>query len=291
MKLLSALGFSLLIPACVDLSTTEQDLNGAQEPHDARIFYARGNARPGGGGGSPNLIWHGGPVMTSGAYVEATFWGPSWGNSAFVGDKISGLTSFYSGMGNSGYDSSNAEYTDGNGNVGSGVTFGGAHVDTSTAAKNGQRTSTILAEACANITNVRADGYYPVYIDNSRGHSGYCAWHSTGTCNGVQVQFAFFYNLDGDPGCDPGDNTTGHSQGLAALANVSGHELSEALTDPHLDAWYDASGAENSDKCAWTFGHDSVPFQNGTSWKIQGNWSNAAYNSHSGYDGAGCIDN
>jgi hypothetical protein len=55
----------------------------------------------------------------------------------------------------------------------------------------------------------------------------------------VTVQFAFFFNLDGDVGCDPKDNTPNRSEGLAALANVSGHELSEARTDPHLDAWYD----------------------------------------------------
>jgi hypothetical protein len=85
-----------------------------------------------------------------------------------------------------------------------------------------------------------------------------------------------------------------HSQGMAALANVSGHELSEALTDPHLDAWYDASGAENSDKCAWSFGTPLLTFSNNSRWKMQGNWSNAAYDARNGYpnrDGQnGCID-
>ena len=291
MKLLSALGFSLLIPACLDLSSTEQDV-GAQEPHDARIFYARGNARPGGGGGDPSLLYHGGPVMSSGAYVEPIFWGASWTSP---GDKITGLQSFYGGMGGTSYDATNSEYTDGGGaHVGSGVTVGPTHVDTSPAAKNGQRTSTILAEVCAQISNPVANGYYPVYIDNPRGHAGYCAWHSTGTCGGVQVQFAFFFDLDGDQGCDPG-TTGGHSQGLSALANVSGHELSEALTDPQLNAWYDSSGAENSDKCAWTFGSGLLSFKNGSSWRVQGNWSNAAYNANQGYTDSngfhrGCID-
>ena len=109
------------------------------------------------------------------------------------------------------------------------------------------------------------------------------------------VQFAFFFDLDGDVGCDPNDNASGHSEGLAALANVSGHELSEARTDPHLDAWFDSNGQENSDKCAWSFGPTLVPFNNGTSWKLQGNWSNSAYNSTTrGYNNSsgekGCID-
>ena len=144
-------------------------------------------------------------------------------------------------------------------------------------------TAPILAEACKEIANPRPDGYYPVYIDHPRGHAGFCAWHSTGTCNGVQVQFAFFFDLDGDPGCDPGANGS-HTQGTAALGNVSGHELSEALTDNHLDAWYDGGGAENADKCAWKFGttyttgnHAKANMKLGTrDYLIQQNWVNAS---------------
>ncbi len=113
-----------------------------------------------------------------------------------------------------------------------------------------------------------------------RGSAGYCAWHSGGTCGGHRVEFAFFFKLDGDSGCDPQDTSGLHSQGLAAIANVSGHELSEARTDPASPgAWYDSSGQENGDKCAWTFNVPLVTFSNGTQWKIQGEWSNAAYNS------------
>jgi len=46
---------------------------------------------------------------------------------------------------------------------------------------------------------------------------------------------------------------------VAALANVSAHELSEAMTDPASPgAWYDSSDQENGDKCAWTFNVPSV---------------------------------
>ena len=65
-------------------------------------------------------------------------------------------------------------------------------------------------------------------------------WHL-----GAQVTI----NLDGDAGCDPKSTIAGTSQGLAALANISAHELSEALTDPELNAWYDTAGNENSDAC------------------------------------------
>jgi hypothetical protein len=140
-------------------------------------------------------------------------------------------------------------------------------------------------------------GYYPVYVDRKRGGANYCAYHSNGTCNGVAVEFGFFFNLDGDSGCDPQSKVSGESQGLAALANVSGHELSETRSDPNGDAWYSSSGNENGDNCAWTFGGASVTFLDGTHWKIQGNWSNEANDGTSphghGYPtslGYGCVD-
>ena len=80
-----------------------QDDHGRPEPPDAKVHHARGEARPGGGGGSPLLTYHGGPVMTTGAYVEPIFWGAQWGNSTFAGDKMTGLQSFYSGMSGSTY--------------------------------------------------------------------------------------------------------------------------------------------------------------------------------------------
>jgi hypothetical protein len=247
----------------------------------------RGEAGHSRRGGSPNLIYHGGQIMTSAA-VTAIYWGTSWGSSSFSGDKVSGLDTFYGGISKSKYIGTNTEYAGSNGQVGNTVTYGGHLVDTSPGPTRAPSTSDVLAEVSKEITTPVANGYYPVYVDLPRGHAGYCAWHSAGSIGAVPVQFAFFFNLDGDAGCNPGSSGAGHSEGLDALANVSGHELSEALTDPRLDAWYDSSGAENADKCAWTFnGTESF---GGTSWLIQGNWSNNAYNTRSGYDGAGCIN-
>jgi hypothetical protein len=244
-------------------------------------------------GGNPDLIYHSGPVMTSAAAVTPIFWGTSWNPN--TGDKISGIESFYGGLGGSQYASTNTEYTQtGGAHVSSSAAGSTSLVDNSAAPSRAPATSAILAEVAKKISNPVSNGYYPVYIDQPRGHAGYCAWHSAGTVNGVTVQFAFFFNLDGDSGCDP-QSTLNHSQGLSALANVSGHEFSEMMTDPQLNAWYDSQGAENSDKCAWTFGSSSLTFKNGSQWKIQGNWSNAAYDSNQGYTSngtriRGCID-
>jgi hypothetical protein len=228
--------------------------------------------------------------MTS-AVTQSIFWGTSW--AGYNGDKITGLDTWYVGHGGSNYAKTCDEYSGTNGQVSASTTHQGHVVDTSAAPSRAPATSTILAEVCKMIGNPVADGYYPVYTDTPRGGASYCAWHSYGTCGSTPVQIAFFFNLDGDAGCDPQDTSGLHSQGLAALANVTGHELSEARTDPRNGGWYDSAGAENGDKCAWTFGAPLVTFANGTQWKVQGEWSNAAYNAGTGYPNSsgqhGCL--
>jgi len=236
------------------------------------------------------LQWYGGPVMHS-TTVVPVFWGSKWSSSSFVGDKITGLDNLYSSIHGTPYARTNGEYYDGSGtNVNTTNISKSADLNDFTATPSGAPSTTQVLNEVAKATgnNPVAGAYYPVYSDQPRGSAGYCAWHSSGTINGKQVEFGFFFNLDGDPGCDPNSpSSLGHSQGLAALANVSGHELSEMLTDPQLNAWMDQRGSENSDKCAWTF---SGTVQIGSqTWKIQGNWSNAAANANSGYANGGCI--
>ena len=257
----------------------------------------RGESRPGGSTGASDMTPHGGIVMNT-TYVQPIFWGSSW--NGYTGDKITGIDSWYAGVGGTAYMTTNTEYTGTGGTkVTTAVSSAPSVTDFAAAPSRAPKTSDILNEVCKMISHPVTNGYYPVYVDTPRGHAGYCAWHSYGTCNGVDVQFGFFFNLDGDPGCDPQDASAGpppaHSQGLAAIANVSGHELSEMVTDPRNGGWWDSSGQENGDKCAWTFssgktGPGAVKFSDGQVWKIQGNFSNLRNDAKTGYDGGGCID-
>jgi hypothetical protein len=69
--------------------------------------------------------------------------------------------------------------------------------------------------------------------------------------------------------------------GADAIVNVIAHESAEAVSDPTLNAWYDAKGNENADKCAWHFGSVStLPngakyniVVNGMKYLIQQNWN------------------
>lgn len=286
---------------------SDNELNPAAEPpmlgiHWTRDFLAKHSLSLGGGGlglRNPNMTFHNGRIMPK-VVSKAIFWGPSWANASFASDKISGLDQWYAAHNGSHYAATVNEYSGSNGAVGStGFTHQGHIVDTSAAAGGGS-TAAILAEVCKQVSagaivpDAAGNGYYPVYTDVKRGSAGYCAWHSYGSCSGVPVQIAYFFNLDGDASCDPKDTSGAHSQGLAALANVTAHEIAEARSDPSSPgAWYDSSGNENGDKCAWTFNVAQVSFPDGSKWKLQGEWSNAAYNNGTGYANSsnqkGCV--
>ena len=59
------------------------------------------------------------------------------------------------------------------------------------------------------------------------------------------------------------------------MSIVEGHELAEAITDPHLNAWYDSAnpGNEIADKCAW-IQLGTIATSQGT-FAVQPLWSNA----------------
>jgi hypothetical protein len=275
---------------CAALTASAQEAQKKHVPPMLGIHWAKGikAAQP---SSSPNMTLHGGEILPT-TFTELVFWGSSWGTNP--GDKISQMDLWYQGFGGSNYAGTSDEYKGISGDkVSSTVSYGGYHLDT-TAASGGGNTSAILAEVCKMIpaTDLKSNGYYAVYTDLPR-KGNYCAYHSWGACGGVNVQFAFFWQLDGDAGCDPQSTITTYSQGAAALANVSGHELSEARTDPRGAGWFDSGGAENGDKCSWSFNAPYVTFKNNTKWKIQGEWSNNAYNNQSGYPNSsgqkGCL--
>jgi hypothetical protein len=267
-----------------------------KEPPVLGPHWARDAARPAPQASSVDMSYHGGPILPA-VTVQAVFWGSSW--PTYTGDEITGLDKWYThvgtvaGGGGSSYEATVNEYNDSAGkSVTTAITYAGHVVDGSSLPKR-LSTSAVLAEVCKRVTPV-ANGYYPVYVDRKRGNAGYCAYHSWGSCNGTPVEFGFFFKLDGDAGCDPQSTVSGQSQGLQAIANVTGHELSETRSDPNGNAWYDSSGQENGDKCAWTFGGPFVTFLDGTDWKIQGNWSNYAFDHNTGYPNSsgenGCVD-
>lgn len=260
------------------------DMHGAPEP---RIHVTRDHApRAGGGtGSSPLLTFHNGPVLYS-SNTYSIFWGTEWNNPLFAQDKITGLERFFNGFSGTSYAGTAGEYYGTNGYITSSSNFYGSVIDSSTPPARAPKTSAIVAEVCKiTANNPDPNGVYFVYTSTTAGNVNYCAWHSWGNCsNGAKVQVAYMPNIDGIAGCDPQDNASGNSQGLAALANVTAHELLEAITDPRGSGWTDSSGNENADKCAWSFppGDGLSTFFDGSKWKLQMEWSNTAYQAGTG---------
>jgi hypothetical protein len=239
--------------------------------------------RRAGAGSSALMLFHNGTILLANK-TEAIFWGSSWNNASFAGDIVTGIDSFFAGFGGSSYAGDSTEYTGTNGRVTSTSSYLGHVVDTSTPPSKALSVSSAVAEAC-KITGNNPDpnALYLIYTSSGAGHVSYCAWHSYGNCsNGAPVQVAYMPYIGGLSGCDPADTWTSHSQALAALANVTAHELSETITDPRNGGWYDSSGGENGDKCAWSF-NAPVTLHNGTVWKLQMEWSNAAYTAGTGF--------
>jgi hypothetical protein len=290
-------------PTAGQNATGEQGLTGAPEPHEMHQHDAK-TAGPPVTTKDVHLKNKGpGPVLVA-AHTKAIYWGPQWGDgsTAFAGDKVTGLDRFFAGFGGSNFMNTNTEYTGADGAfVTNAVTYDGHVFDATNPPTKALSVSQAVAEACKMATSdggsIDPNTVYFIYTSTTAGHVSYCAWHSAGTCsNGVKIQVAYMPNIDGIAGCDPlgsaGNevDAAGHSEPLAALANVTAHELSEAITDPHLDAWQDSSGNENADKCAWHWDGTVGLGPDNEQWKLQMNFSNAAYDASITHDGVrGCI--
>ena len=117
--------------------------------------------------------------------------------------------------------------------------------------------------------------------------SKYCGWHTYGTLAGSNIKYSFVgdASTQAPSGCIALTASTAPNGNLGAdgMASVIFHELSEAVTDPNLNAWYDSRGAENADKCAWVFGTKYTTSTGKTAnvrlgardYLIQQNWVNA----------------
>ncbi len=77
----------------------------------------------------------------------------------------------------------------------------------------------------------------------------FCGWHT------YSGNYKYSWVGIPAPGCGCFAQTTSPNGDAAVDAAVSviAHELVETVTDPMLNAWYNANGDENGDACAWNF--------------------------------------
>ncbi|MBZ5676449.1 MAG: EXORDIUM family protein [Acidobacteriia bacterium] len=241
------------------------------------------------GGGTNGISYHNGPVMLGTVSVYYIWYGDWSGNSA-----TTILTDFASNIGGSPYFNINTTYYNGsNTHVSNSVSYGGFTTDNyshGTALSDADVQSIVTSAITSGKLPGNPNGVYFVLTskdvaENSGFCTKYCAWHSYGTITGTNIKYAFVGNADRCPSaCEAQTTSPNGNAGADAMASVIAHELEEAVTDPNLNAWYDNRGAENADKCAWTFGTVSSA-SNGSFYNmilgarqylIQRNWVNAS---------------
>jgi hypothetical protein len=210
------------------------------------------------------IINHGGAVM--GTPKPYLIWYGNWnqsnGSDTPAGQQI--VRDFLFGDSNSPYFQINTTYSGPSGLINYPGIAGVQ--ETTVAATGGNLTDNGVANIVANAINSGKlpkdpDGVYFVLTSSNVAKSGfcsqYCGWHTHGSLGGTDIKYSFVGNATRClSACAAQTISPNGNAGVDGMVSVVAHELEETTTDPDLNAWYDGSGAENADKCAWTFGQN-----------------------------------
>jgi hypothetical protein len=264
------------------------------------VDHASNAAKPSGGSRTTctnGICYHGGAVM-AGTPTIYYIWYGNWSGGAKASDSgtsISILDNFINSLGGSSYEHINSSYSisgstitdalshsnsaDVYDNYSQGTSFGDAGVQAIVSAK-------INSGALPKNSNAV---YFVLTSSDVNETSGfctqYCGWHTHANIAGSDIKYAFVGNPDRCPSaCEEETNSPNSDSGADGMASIIAHEQEEAISDPDLNAWYDRQGAENADKCAWTFGTTSTASNGslynitlgGSKYLIQRNWLNAS---------------
>jgi hypothetical protein len=229
------------------------------------------------------------------AFVVPIFWGPSWKTGGSDNAVSISLTNYTDGNGPADpgygetheynvitqyYETGPVYITQSHLGLNSGAIYDGSTPPTNVTdadvqaevlkmTNNNPRTDTI-SEVFLPATSYSSDG-----SATSCGGPNltYCAYHGNFSSGSSDVKYASMpYPSCG--GCQ--------SSGFSTTQNFEhfiSHETREAVTDPDGTAWWDRSGNEADDKCAWSptpFTDSSTGInQDGTAFAYQYEWSNA----------------
>jgi hypothetical protein len=241
------------------------------------------------GSGANGINYHSGPLMLGLTNVYYIWYGNWAGNTA-----TTILPAFAGAIGGSPYFNINTTYTNGAGtHVTNAVSYYGSVNDSYSQGSNLNDTGVqnVVAKAInSNALPKDPNGVYFVLtskdVNETTGFcTQYCGWHWYGSVAGANIKYAFVGNPDRCPSaCAMQTTSPNGNAGADGMASIIAHELEESVTDPNGNAWYDRRGAENADKCAWTFGSTSSASDGsksnvtlaGKPYLIQQNWVNAA---------------
>jgi serine protease len=238
--------------------------------------------------GTNDLQYHSGGVVQTAPKIYVDFWGSGWSNDP---DGVKAYyTAFAGKMIGSAWMSTVTQYGEpgspyaGNTSTALGGTW--SHSVTLPSLRSGSYQSAFATEAraaAAHFGSPSGNASYVIMVPHGTKVNGfgtnYCAWHSDTSSSSVGT--IAYTNLPylPDAGFSCGVNAVNANGKDDGVSIVGGHEQAETETDPQLDAWYDSSGSEIGDKCAWvglqdtSFGGSTI----GTNeFPTQPLWSNSA---------------
>lgn len=251
--------------------------------------------------GSGLLLNHGGPVMSNAGFW-ALYWNSSVANSTQT-SLVQGTSTKYASLreqmdafitsfGNDPTYSSQAVGDDFSivqqygAPISSTVQKWGAYVASERAkpsiSDSGIRNfvASLFNSGAVNVsTNIIYGVYLPagmkVTMSGGASCSTFCGYHGHFNYGGFDIRYAVFPYLDCNA-CKLSNLTVADMMTI-----VVSHEIREAVTDPQLNAWYDSSGYEADDKCAW---HNLYRMAEG-GFVVQPEFSNGG----GSYPGPGCV--
>lgn len=262
------------------------------------------NALPAGPSGGAvvqgnGITYHtGGTVLKSAVVPIYIIWYGNWTNGTRPSDSqttvnlIDALLASSGGIGGSPYETINTLYGDPTGNVSGNLAMSSQIFDSySQGTRLSDRTlqSVVSSHLTSKSLPTDPNGVYLVLTSSDVSESSgfctkYCGFHTHATLNGADIKYAFVGNVDRCPsGCEIQTTSPNGDSGADGMANTITHETEEAITDPDLNAWFDASGNEDADKCNFKFG-PTLTASNGSkfnqtfgthNWMVQMEWENS----------------
>lgn len=278
--------FVLVLTALMPLSASAASASSHRTPHfflksslqhvSSNVALLRGR----------NMTYHSGPVMAGTANVYAIYWEPT--NNVQSGYN-SLIQQYFGDVNGSGLYKNNTQYTQTGGGNASATHFVASWIDTSAYPESPLLDSDIQNEVThaqsvngwsSSITNV-----FFVFLQKgenlcfdstlSQCASNYfCAYHSSFGTNTLYAAMPYAASFS----CQASGQTKPNNNDADLTINVTSHEQMEAATDPLGNAWYDSTGNEIGDKCAWTFGTKNAGggdvTWNGHTYELQKEWDN-----------------
>jgi hypothetical protein len=232
-----------------------------------------------------NLSYHGGDVINT-AKVVCIFWGPTWASGGSDNSRATTIQAFRNQLGTSTHYSMLTQYYD-SAYINT-TNLAGTQPDwfdtTNALPSTGNVTDSVVQSEVKRYVSAHGTNYSTVYevflpkyvpgttklVYSSDGSStscggpglAYCAYHSSYWNGSNYVK----YSIEPYPSCS-GCQVSGWTV-VQNMTHFMVHETREAVTDALGNAWYDSSGEEADDKCAWT----GLFLSNG--YGYQPEWSN-----------------